>query len=58
MVELVAARVEIEATVVVDVVCAVAVELAALRGSSISSSVSADDGTDDKLKLVMEATRD
>jgi hypothetical protein len=58
MVELVAARVEIEATVVVDVVCAVAVELTALRGSSISNSVTADDGTDDKLKLVREATRD
>jgi DNA-binding FadR family transcriptional regulator len=48
--ELAAARAEVEAA-------AAAAELEVLRGSSISSSVSANGGTDDELKLVREAAR-
>jgi hypothetical protein len=51
MMELAAARAKVEAA-------AVAAELEALHGSSISSSVSADGGTDDELKLTREATRE
>jgi hypothetical protein len=55
MVEPTAARTEVEAVVAVDAACAAAAELEALRDSSISSSVSADGGTDDELKLAREA---
>jgi hypothetical protein len=50
MVELAAARAEVEA--------AAAAELEALRGSSTSSSVSADGGTYDELKRAREAARE
>jgi hypothetical protein len=55
MAELAAARAEVEAAAVADAARAAAVELEALRGSSISSSVSVDSGTDDELKLAREA---
>jgi hypothetical protein len=58
MVELTAARAKVEAAAAADAARAVAAELEGLRGSSISSSVSADDGTDDELKLVREAARE
>jgi hypothetical protein len=58
MAELAAARVEIEAAAVADAARAAAVELEVLCGSSISSSVSADGGTDDELKLAREAARE
>jgi hypothetical protein len=51
MIELAAARAEVESAVA-------AAELEVLRDSSISSSVSADGSTDDKLKLVREAARE
>jgi hypothetical protein len=57
MVELAAARAEVEAAVAADAARAVAVELEALRVSSINSSVSADDDRDNELKLMREATR-
>jgi hypothetical protein len=50
MVEPAAVRAEVEAAAVMDVARAAAVELEALCGSSITSSVSADSGTDDELK--------
>jgi hypothetical protein len=55
MVELAAARAEVEAAAVADVARVAAAELEALRGSSIGSSVSANGGTDDELKLAREA---
>jgi hypothetical protein len=55
MTELAVARAEVEAAATTDVAHAAGVELKALRGSSISSSVSADGGTDDELKLAREA---
>jgi hypothetical protein len=58
MVELVAARVEVEAAAVMDVAHAAAVELEDLCDSSTRSSVSADGGTDDELKLARETTRE
>jgi hypothetical protein len=58
MVELAAARAEVEAAVAMDAVCAAVVELEALRGSSASSSVSANGGTDDELKLARDAARE
>jgi hypothetical protein len=51
MTELAAARAEVESAVA-------AAELEVLRGSSISSSVSADGSTDDELKLVREVARE
>jgi hypothetical protein len=57
MVELAAARAEVEAAVAADAARAVAVELEALRVSSINSSVSADDDRDNELKLTREAAR-
>jgi hypothetical protein len=51
MVELAAARAEVEAAAVV-------VELKALRASSTGSSVSADDDRDNELKLAREAARE
>jgi hypothetical protein len=55
MAELAAARVEVEAAATVDAAHAMAAEIKALHDSSISSSVSADDGTDDEIKLAREA---
>jgi hypothetical protein len=51
MVELAAAKAEVEATTA-------AAELETLRGSSASSSVSANGGTNDELKLAREAARE
>jgi hypothetical protein len=59
MVELAAARAEVEeAAAVADAARAAAAELEALRGSSTSSSVSADGGTDDELKRAREVARE
>jgi hypothetical protein len=58
MAELAAARTEVEAAAVTDAARAAVAELEALRDSSISRSVSADDGTDDELKLTREAARE
>jgi hypothetical protein len=58
MAELAAARAKVEAVVAADTARAASAELEALRGSSISSSVSAVDGTDDELKLAREAARE
>jgi hypothetical protein len=58
MVKLVAVRAEVEAAMATDVVCVVAVELESLCGSSTTSSVSADGGTDDELKRAREAARE
>jgi hypothetical protein len=55
MAELAAVRAEVEAAAVVDVARAAAAELETLRDSSIDNSVSANGGTDDKLKLAREA---
>jgi hypothetical protein len=55
MVELAAARVEVEAAAVADAARAVAAELEALRASSTGNSVSTDDDRDNELKLVREA---
>jgi hypothetical protein len=55
MAELATARAKVEAVVAADTARAASAELEALRGSSISSSVSAVDGTDDELKLAREA---
>jgi hypothetical protein len=51
MAELAVARAEVEVAAVADAAHAVTAELEALRCSSISSSVSADIGTNDDLKL-------
>jgi hypothetical protein len=56
MVELVAARAEVEVAAAMDVAHAAAAELEALRASSTGSSVSADDR--DELKLAREAARE
>jgi hypothetical protein len=58
IVELTAARAKVKAAMVADAARGVTAKLEALRDSSISSSVSADDGTDDELKLVREAARE
>jgi hypothetical protein len=58
MVELAAARAQVEVAVAVDAARAVAGELEALHGSSTNSSVSADGGTDDELKRAREAERE
>jgi hypothetical protein len=58
MVELAAARVEVEAASAADVARAAAVELEALRTSSTGSSVSTDNDRDNELKLVREAARE
>jgi hypothetical protein len=55
MAELTAARAEVEAAAAADVTRVVTAELEALCGSSISSSVSANGGTNDEIKLVREA---
>jgi hypothetical protein len=58
IVELTAARAKVKTAMVADAARGVTAKLEALRDSSISSSVSADDGTDDELKLVREAARE
>jgi hypothetical protein len=58
MAELATARVEVEAAAVADTARAAAVELEALRGSRIGSSVSANVSTDDELKLAREVARE
>jgi hypothetical protein len=58
MTELTVARVEVEAATVTGASRAVAAELKTLHDSSISSSVSADSGTDDEIKLAREAARE
>jgi hypothetical protein len=58
MVELAAARAEVEAAVVTDAARAATAELKALRASSTDSSVSADDDRDNELKLAREAARE
>jgi hypothetical protein len=58
MAELAAARTEVEEAAATDAARAVAAEIEALHGSSISSSVSANGGTDDELKLAREAARE
>jgi hypothetical protein len=55
MVELVAARVEVEAAAVADAACVMVAELKALRASSTDSSVSTNDDRDNELKLAREA---
>jgi hypothetical protein len=55
MAKLAATRAEVEAATAADAARAAAAELEALRGSSISSTVSADGGTDVELKLAREA---
>jgi hypothetical protein len=58
MVELAVARAEVEVAAVVDAARAATTELEALCGNRTSSSVSADGGTDDELKLAREAARE
>jgi hypothetical protein len=58
MAELAAARAEVEAAAAVDAARAAAAELEALHDSSIGSSVSANGGTNDELKLAREAARE
>jgi hypothetical protein len=58
MVELTAARAEVEAAAAVGAGRAVAAELGALCASSTGSSVSTDDDRDNELKLAREATRE
>jgi hypothetical protein len=58
MAELAVARAEVEAAAVADAARAAAAELEALCGNSISSSVLADGGTDDELKLAREVARE
>jgi hypothetical protein len=58
MVELAAARAEIEAATAVDAARAAVVELKALRASSTGSSVSADDDRDNELKLAREVAQE
>jgi hypothetical protein len=58
MAELSAARAKVEAAATADAARAAAAELEALRGSSTSSSVSADGGTDDELKQAREVARE
>jgi hypothetical protein len=58
MVELTAARAEVEAAMAADVARVATVDLMALRGSSNSSSVTIDGGTNDELKLAREAARE
>jgi hypothetical protein len=58
MVELAAAWAEAEAAAMTDTTRVGAIELEALRASSIGSSVSTDDDRDNELKLVREAARE
>jgi hypothetical protein len=58
MVELAAAKAEVEAAAAVDAARVVAAELEALRASSTGSSVSANDDRDNELKLAREVARE
>jgi hypothetical protein len=58
MMELTAARAEVETAAAADATRVVTAELEALCGSSISSSVAANGGTNDELKLAREAARE
>jgi hypothetical protein len=58
MAKLAAAKAEVEAAALTDAARAAVAELEALCGNSTSSSVSADGGTDDELKMVREAARE
>jgi hypothetical protein len=58
MVELAAARVEVEAAVAADAARAAVAEIDALRANSTGSSVSTDDDRDNELKLAREAARE
>jgi hypothetical protein len=58
MAELAVARAEVEAVAAADVARATVADLEALRVSSTDSSVSADDGRDNQLKLAREAARE
>jgi hypothetical protein len=58
MVELAAARAEVEAAAAMDAARAAAAELKTLCASSTNSSVSANDNRDNELKLVREAARE
>jgi hypothetical protein len=58
MVELAAAREEVEAAAAVDAARAATAELEALCSNRTSSSVSVDGGTDNELKLAREAARE
>jgi hypothetical protein len=58
MVELAAARVEVEAAAAADAARAVVAEIDALRANSTGSSISADDDRDNELKLAREAARE
>jgi hypothetical protein len=58
MVELAAARVEVEAAAAVDAARVAVAELKALRASSTDSSVSADDDRDNELKLASEVAQE
>jgi hypothetical protein len=58
MTELASVSAEVEAAVTVDAAHATEAELEALRGSSTSSSVSTDDGTNDELKRAREPARE
>jgi hypothetical protein len=58
MAELTVARAEVEAVATADVARAAVADLEALRVSSTDSSVSADDGRDNGLKLAREAARE
>jgi hypothetical protein len=58
MAELTAARAKVEAAAAADAARAATAELETLHDSSISSSVSADSGTDNELKLAREAARE
>jgi hypothetical protein len=57
MVKLATARAEVEVATTTDASHVVGVELEALCDNSTSSSVSANGGTDDELKLARETTR-
>jgi hypothetical protein len=58
MVELAAARAEVEAVAAADAVRPAVAELEALRANSTGSSVFADDDRDNELKLAREAARE
>jgi hypothetical protein len=58
MVELAAARAEVEAAGAADAARVAAAELKTLRASSTGSSVSSDDDRDNELKLAREAARE
>jgi hypothetical protein len=58
MAELTAAQIEVEAAATMNAARAAAIELEAMRASSIGNSVSVDDDRDNELKLVREVARE